>query len=70
MPIDPNEFWKRVHLGEDTGVELKEVRLRGREVATPKRSDLADGFAAFANSSGGWFVLGVRDDSRTFRAAA
>ncbi len=67
MPIDPTAFWKRVHLGEDTGVELKEVRFRGRKVAAPKRSDLADGFAAFANSGGGWFVLGVRDD-RTHQA--
>ena len=47
MPIDPTAFWKRVHLGEDTGVELKEVRFRGRKVAAPKRSDLADGFASF-----------------------
>ncbi|MDE2871374.1 MAG: putative DNA binding domain-containing protein, partial [Gemmatimonadota bacterium] len=62
MLIDPTAFWKRVHLGEDTGVELKEVRFRGRNVAAPKRNDLADGFAAFANSGGGWFVLGVRDD--------
>ena len=62
MPIDPTAFWKRVRLGEDTGVELKEVRLRGRKVAAPRRADLADGLAAFANSSGGWFVLGVRDD--------
>ena len=62
MPINPTAFWQRVHLGEDTGVELKEVRLRGRKVAAPKRGDLADGFAAFANSGGGWFVLGVRDD--------
>ena len=67
MPIDPTAFWKRVHLGEDTGVELKEVRFRGRKVAAPKPSDLADGFAAFANSGGGWFVLGVRDD-RTHQA--
>ena len=62
MPIDPTAFWKRVHLGEDTGVELKEVRLRGRKVEAPKRADLGDGFAAFANAGGGWVVLGVRDD--------
>ena len=36
MPIDRTAFWKRVHLGEDTGVELKEVRLRGRRVAAPE----------------------------------
>ena len=67
MSVDPAQFWKRVHLGEDTGIELKEVRLRGRRVVAPKRNDLADGFAAFANARGGWFVLGVRDD-RTHQA--
>ena len=67
MPVDPAQFWKRVRLGEDTGIELKEVRLRGRRVEAPKRNDLADGFAAFANARGGWFVLGVRDD-RTHQA--
>ena len=32
MPIDPTEFWKRVHLGEDTDLEFKEVRFRGAKV--------------------------------------
>ena len=35
MPIDPTAFWKRVHFGEDTGVELKEVpRPRAKVSAT------------------------------------
>ena len=67
MPIDPTEFWKRVHLGEDTDLEFKEVRFRGSKLVAPEGAALANAFAAFANSGGGWFVLGVRDD-RTVQA--
>ena len=62
MPVDVNRFWTEVRLGEDTDLELKEVRFRGDAVDSPKRRDLADGLAAFANSSGGRLVLGVSDD--------
>ncbi len=62
MSIDADRFWAVVRLGEDTNLELKEVKFRGKTVDAPKRRDLADGFAAFANSSGGWFVLGVSND--------
>ena len=62
MSVDVDRFWARVQLGEDTDVELKEVRFRGRDVIAPRRRDLADGLAAFANAAGGWLVLGVSDD--------
>ena len=62
MPVDHETFWAKVRLGEDTDLEMKEVRFRGGNVDAPKRRDLSDGIAAFANSSGGWFVLGVSDD--------
>ena len=54
----------RIRLGEDGGLELKEVHFKGQKVEGPKRPDLADGFAAFANSGGGLFVLGVNDKTR------
>ena len=54
----------RIRLGEDGRLELKEVRFKGRKVAGPKRDELADGFAAFANSQGGLVVLGVNDKTR------
>ena len=62
MSVDVDRFWTKVQLGEDTDVELKEVRFRGRDVIAPRRRDLADGLAAFANAAGGWLVLGVSDD--------
>ncbi|MDE0622162.1 MAG: putative DNA binding domain-containing protein [Bryobacterales bacterium] len=55
----------RIRLGEDGGLELKEVHFKGRKIEGPKRAELADEFAAFANSDGGLFVLGVNDKTRT-----
>ena len=62
MPIDVLRFWDQVRLGEDTALELKEVDLRGPRLHAPRRDDLADELAAFANSQGGRLVLGVTDD--------
>lgn len=62
MPIDVPRFWNQVRLGEDTALELKEVDLRGPRLHAPRRDDLADELAAFANSQGGRLVLGVTDD--------
>ena len=64
MPIDAPGFWEQVRLGEDTALELKEVRFKGRRVQAPRRDDLADELAAFANSQGGRLVLGVSDDRK------
>jgi len=62
MLIDAPLIWEQVRLGEDSGLELKEVRFNGNRVSAPHRDGLADGFAAFANSGGGRIVLGVTDD--------
>lgn len=62
MPIDIPSFWQQVALGEDSDLELKEVRFRGDRVSAPRRDDLADAFAAFANAQGGRLVLGIDDD--------
>ena len=64
MPIDPSRLWEQVALGEDTDLELKEVRFRGNRVIGPRRDDLADELAAFANARGGRLVLGVSDERR------
>ena len=64
MPIDASGFWEQVRLGEDTALELKEVRFKGRRVQAPRRDDLADELAAFANAQGGRLVLGVSDDRK------
>ena len=54
----------RIKLGEDSVLELKEVRLSGDRVTAPARDSLADELAAFANSKGGTCLLGVEDKSR------
>ncbi|MCY4628829.1 MAG: putative DNA binding domain-containing protein [Acidobacteria bacterium] len=62
--MNDQELIHRIRLGEDGGLELKEVRFQGKRIAGPRRDDLADDLAAFANSRGGVVVLGVRDSSR------
>lgn len=59
-----NDLENRIRLGEDSGLELKEVRFKGQRVIGPKRAELADELAAFANSWGGTAVLGVNDETR------
>ena len=58
------EFLRKIRLGEDSFLELKEVFLAGDRIKGPARDQLADELAAFANSSGGVVVLGVSDEPR------
>lgn len=60
-----SELLEKIRLGEDSFLELKEVRFAGSKVRGPTQDDLADELAAFANSVGGVLVLGVEDKSRT-----
>ena len=55
------ELLEKLRLGEDTFLELKEVRFAGGRVRGPSQVDLADELAAFANSKGGVLLLGVND---------
>ena len=55
------ELLDKIRLGEDTFLEYKEVRFSGKRITDPRHTSLADGLAAFANSRGGVFVLGVED---------
>lgn len=57
------ELLEKIRLGEDTFLELKEVRFAGQKVSAPHKDSLADELAAFANSRGGVCMLGV-DDTR------
>ena len=57
------ELLEKIRLGEDTFLELKEVRFAGQRISAPRRDGLADELAAFANGRGGVCVLGV-DDAR------
>jgi ATP-dependent DNA helicase RecG len=64
MRESAQELLERIRLGEDSFLELKEVRMSGARVTAPDRGDLADVLAAFANTRGGVCVLGVHDKTR------
>ncbi|MGF1615437.1 MAG: ATP-binding protein [Gammaproteobacteria bacterium] len=61
---DSNELLDKIGLGEDSSLELKEVRFSGNRLTAPHRDGLADELVAFANARGGVCVLGVEDGSR------
>ena len=62
--LTPTDLLKRLRLGEDSTLELKRVLTAGSRVTDPRRNDLADELAAFANSRGGTLILGVDDSTR------
>ncbi len=64
MPENPVSLRRRIQLGEDSSLELKEVRISGGKIKGPTRTSLADELAAFANTRGGTLVLGVEDNTR------
>lgn len=59
-----SDLLEKIRLGEDSFLELKEVRFAGGRVRGPEQNDLADELAAFANSRGGVLLLGVHDRTR------
>lgn len=67
--MDTAGLLEKIRLGEDTYLELKEMRFSGRKVVAPHRDALADELAALANSHGGICVLGV-DDNRKVQGIA
>jgi ATP-dependent DNA helicase RecG len=56
------DLLEKIRLGEDSFLELKEVRFAGQKVTAPHRDSLADELAALANSRGGVCILGVDDE--------
>lgn len=64
MLASRGELLEKIRLGEDSFLELKEVRFAGGKIRGPEQNDLADELAAFANSRGGVLLLGVHDRSR------
>ncbi len=63
-PSAITHLWKQVALGEDSALELKEIRFKGTRVSGPHRNSLADEIAAFGNAGGGNLVMGVTDNRR------
>ena len=61
------DLLRRIRLGEDSAFEFKRVDAAAGSVSTPRRGDLADELAAFANGRGGCLLLGVDDKTRSIR---
>ena len=59
-----DELLKQIRLGEDSSLELKDLRYKGNQVNDPHRNSMADELAAMANTANGVLVLGVDDKSR------
>ncbi|MDR2581139.1 MAG: putative DNA binding domain-containing protein [Fibromonadaceae bacterium] len=55
---------KSIELGEDTYLELKDLRFDEDKVSEPHRNSMADELAAMANTVSGNFILGVDDKSK------
>ena len=62
--IKRDELARRIRLGEDSTLELKQILLAGSKVAAPRRDEFADELASMANGRGGTILLGVEDKSR------
>ncbi|MBK5941760.1 ATP-binding protein [Halochromatium roseum] len=63
--MTPAELLQRIRLGEDSALELKQVRLTDAgKVKAPHADSLSDELAALGNAGGGMLVLGVDDKSR------
>ena len=58
------ELLEKIRLGEDSFLELKEVRFAGGNIRGPRQNELADELAAFANSRGGVLLMGVDNNTR------
>ncbi len=64
MVIGDAEIRERLRLGEDSAWEFKQMEFNGDRPTSPRRDDLADEMAAFANSSGGILLCGVTDEGQ------
>jgi predicted HTH transcriptional regulator len=54
----------KIRLGEDSLLECKTMVFAGGKIKGPRRDEVADELAAFANARGGVLVLGVDDATR------
>ncbi len=62
MAVSTDDVRRQLRLGEDSRWEFKQIEFRGDRPVSPRRDDLADELAAFANARGGVLVCGVSDD--------
>ena len=62
--MSENSLIRQIVLGEDSLLELKTVSVPGKRVADPDAKEIADEFAAAANTHGAIFVFGVDDKTK------
>jgi len=62
MTVTVEDVEAQLQLAEDSYWEFKQIEFRANRPVAPKRDDLADEIAAFANADGGILVCGVTDD--------
>lgn len=61
MNYSNEEILQQLRLGEDSRWEFKQLEFSGDRLKGPRRDDLADEIAAFANARGGVLLCGVSD---------
>ena len=61
MDYSPEEVSRQMRQGEDSRWEFKRIEFAGNRPKSPRRDDLADEIAAFANADGGVLLCGVTD---------
>ena len=61
MNFSDEEIRRQMRLGEDSHWEFKEIEFAGDVPRSPRRGDLADELAAFANADSGVVLCGVTD---------
>ena len=61
MNFSDEEIKRQMRLGEDSHWEFKEIVFAGNVPKGPRRAELADELAAFANTDGGTILCGVMD---------
>ncbi len=61
MTVAVEDIEAQLRLAEDSYWEFKQIEFRADRPVAPKRDDLADEIAAFANAEGGVLVCGVTD---------
>ncbi len=61
MNFSDEDIKRQMRLGKDSRWEFKEIEFAGDVPRSPRRGDIADELAAFANADGGVVLCGVTD---------
>ena len=62
MNYSDQDIARQLRLAEDSQWEFKQIAFSGNRPTSPRRDDLADEIAAFANANGGVLLCGVTDE--------